>query len=214
MPWDDLAPRPARALGRGLEDVSDLFLPGTNAPDSPRVPVEDPPSPPAARPSVRAGIGVIRRGGSLTKNQLVSTLLEYPDALEPGLQTLGGALPCGPSGVIDVLALDRLNRIVVIDVDTTLVDQLLLRGMSHLDWASRHIAILLRLHPRATIDGAQAPRLVLVAPRFSETLMSAVSQLTRGSVTLFRYHAVAINGGTGVLFEPLGDERDAAESVP
>jgi hypothetical protein len=158
---------------------------------------------------------VLRRGGNLTKDQLVSTLLECPDALEPGLQTLGGTLPCGPSGVIDALALDRLNRIVVIDVDMTLVDQLLLRGMGHLNWASRHIGILQRLHPHATIDGTQAPRLVLVAPRFSETLMGAVGQLTRGSVRLFRYQSVAINGGIGVLFEPLGDEPgDAAGSVP
>ena len=64
----------------------------------------------------------------------MATLLECQEALESGMQTLGAAVSCSPYGEIDLLAVDRVNRLTIVDVETTVGDSLLLRGMNHVDW--------------------------------------------------------------------------------
>ena len=106
------------------------------------------------------------------------------------------------------MALDSLKQLTVIDVDTTPGDALLLRGISHVDWVARNVPNLRRMYQKCAIDSPQQPRLLLVAPAFSPILRSAVRQLTRPMVTCFKYHAVAIFDGTGIVLEQLCDEYD------
>ena len=202
------ADRATRSLGRGLEEVSHLFLPATPA-IGPDAQAEDrTPEREEARPAARAGVAVLRRSAALAKNQLVATLLECQDALENGMRALGSAVSCSPYGEIDLLALDSLNQLTVIDVDTTPGNELLLRGISHVDWVVRNVPNLRRMYQKCEIDAPQQPRLLLVAPAFSPMLRSAIRQLTRPMVTCFKYHAVAIFDGTGIVLEQLRDDYD------
>ena len=121
---------------------------------------------------------------------------------------LAAAVPCRPYGEIDLLALDCFDRLTVVEVDTSVGDSSLIRGISHVDWVSRNVATLQRMYPRATIDGSLQPRLVLVVPRLSPTLRSAVRQLASTRVACVRYHTVAMPTGTGILLEPFRDEDD------
>jgi hypothetical protein len=203
---DTRVARPTRPLGRGLEDVSHLFL--SAARETPaHAGVEDlaiePPAP------VRAGVAVLRPGATLIKDQLMATLLECQNALENGMRALEAAVSCGPYGEIDLLALDACNRLTVVDADTTPGDGLLLRGMGHIDWVTRNAAIVRRMCTNWPIDSAQSPRLILVAPRFSPLLRAAVRQ-TGPQVACYRYLPVAIFGRTAILVERLRDDDDEA----
>ena len=212
MPPDDGSPsksaveRSTKALGRGLEDISHLFLTATGKTEV-RTPLAGfVPEQPAGRPAARAGVAVLRPGTELAKDQLTATLLECQDALEHGMRALEAAVSCSPYGEIDLMALDRFNQLTVIDVDTTEGDSLLLRGISHVDWVTRNLATLQRIFRNWAIDSSRQPRLILVAPRFSPFLRSAVRQLTGPNVACFKYHTVATFGGTGILIERLCDE--------
>ena len=118
------------------------------------------------------------------------------------------AVPCRPYGEIDLLGLDCFDRLTVVEIDTSAGDLSLVRGISHVDWVSRNLATLQRLYPRATIDGSQEPRLVLVVPRWSPTLRSAVRQLASSRVACVRYHTVAMPNGTGILLEAFRDDSE------
>src|SRR5262249_49406122 len=131
--------RTPKALGRGLGEISHLFLsPATQTSPPPQTsPTTQTPAPPpvdavapeqpAGRPPARAGVAVLRPGAGLPKDQVTATLLECQDALEGGMRAFGAAVSCSPYGEIDLLAMDCLNQLTVIDVDTTLGDSLLLR---------------------------------------------------------------------------------------
>jgi Holliday junction resolvase-like predicted endonuclease len=196
----ETASRSTRALGRGLEDVSHLFLSGAG--EASAQGGEDPRS--TSGPALpRAGIAVLRPGAGLLKDQLRVTLVEYPDALESGLRVLGAAIPCNPYGEIDVLALDRSNQLVIVEVLTTLGDELFLPGISHVDWVARNRANVQRMYPTRAIDLARLPRLILVAPRFSPLTRSAIRQLTGPAIACFKYHSVTLSARTGILIEQL-----------
>jgi hypothetical protein len=207
--------RSTRPLGRGLEEISHLFLSGPREPQpqlqpsADRLRVHDPASTrPAVQPASRAGMAVLRRGAPPTKEQLTTTLMECQDAIQKGMQTLGSDVPCNPYGEIDLLALDRFNRLTVVEVETSPGDLMLLRGMSHVNWVWQNVLNMQRMYPAVTIDTSEYPELVLVAPGFSPVLRSAVQHMSSPTVTCLRYHAVAIASGTGILFEHLRDADD------
>jgi hypothetical protein len=216
-----------RALGRGLEDVSHLFL-SVPPPEQPvavcreqavlptrdrlatlsreqpgNVAAGQRAAPPESRP--RAGLGVLRPGLELTRDQLTATLLECGDALERGMQPLGAAVSCSPYGTIDVLAVDCFNQLTVIDVDTAVGDGLLPRGISHVDWATHNMTTVRRMFEKWAIDASEPPRLALVAPAFSPFVRSAVRQIKGPHITCFRYLTASMSGGTAVLFEQVCD---------
>src|SRR5262245_54314568 len=191
-----------RALGRGLEDISHLFL---SVP--PEQPValcrEQPVASPLPRP--RAGLGVLRSGGEITRHQLTATLLECGDALEQGMHALGIAVSCSPYGTIDVIAFDSYNQLTVIDVDAALGDGLLARGISHVGWATRNMTTVQRMFEKWEIDASGPPRLALVAPTFSPLVLGAVRQIKGPRITCFRYLTATMSSSTAVLFEQVCD---------
>jgi hypothetical protein len=182
---------PDRPLGRGLEEVSHLFLSHRTG-ESPA-------------PRARAGITVLR-SAPITRDRLASILMECDGALEEGLRPIDAKVPCPPCGEIDLLALDRASRLTIIDFETTFNDGLLLRGLGHFDWLVRNMPNVQRMYRGQALNVSLPPRLVLLAPQFSALLRSVARQITRPPIDWVRYHTVDASGGPGVLFEPVAGE--------
>jgi hypothetical protein len=187
--------RSDRPLGRGLEDVSHLFL-------SQRVPEPERSSPP---PTPRGGVTLLR-AASVSKERLAGVLREFAGALEDGLKPIDANIPCHPCGEIDLLAMSRSSQLTIIDADTTANDSLLLRGMGHFDWVVRNMPNLRRMYREHAVNFSFQPRLVLLAPQFSVLVQSAARLITSPQIQWIRYHAVDAAGGPGILFEPVAAE--------
>jgi hypothetical protein len=193
--------RGSRPLGRGLEDISYLFLSGAAAVPSVEPAAEAASNQTTARPAGVTALSVLRHGTPLTKGQLTATLSECRSALTEDLLAVGEGIVCSPYGEIDLLAVDHTYRLTIIDVQTMLDDGLVARGLSHVDWASRNVATVKRLYPDWVIDVSRQPRLVLVAPRFSLALRSGIRQISAPAISCFRYCEVELSGAAGILVE-------------
>ena len=198
---------PGRPLGRGLEDVSHLFLsPRIDVPTGAGVPVLAP-EPESSAPHAHPRNAVPLRPVQVTRDRLADILpLDWSGALEEGLRTVDARIPCQPCGEIDVLAVDRASKLTIIDFDTTVNDGLLLRGLGHVDWIVRNAPSVQRMCPVHGVDFSLSPRLILLAPQFSPQLRRVMRQLTRPQIQWVRYHAVATPTGLGILFEPVTGE--------
>jgi hypothetical protein len=198
--------RADKPLGRGLDDVSHLFLSPKSAEPSalehaaPRT-VERPPVPPASR----GGVALLRPA-TLSRDRLPALVAELAGALEDGLRTLDTNIPCHPCGEIDVLAVSRTGHVTIVDVDAAANDALLARGLAHFHWVVRNMPNLRRMYREPAINFALQPRLVLLAPQFSALLRSMARQLSGPPVQWVRYHAVESAGGPAVLFEPVAGD--------
>ena len=176
------AGRPDKPLGRGLEDVSHLFL-------SQRIDEavareqswSRSPARSSSQSEIHAGSVLLRPCRSFTKDRLAAALREFDGALEEGMRGIDTNVPCDPDE-IDVLALDRTNQLTIVDFDTASNDGLLLRGIAHFDWAVRNIANLGRMYRGQAINLSLPPRLFLVAPQFSPLLKSVARQITRPQI--------------------------------
>lgn len=201
-----LQPEPDRPLGRGLEDVSHVFLShkgdeggsepiGERRLERPLPREKTPPSPLLLRPSA-----------VVTREQVAAALKEFEGGLEPGLRGLDAGIPCAPHDEIDLLAIDRANQLTIVDFDITSSDDLLIRGLGHFDWALGNVPNLRRMFRGQPINFSLEPRLVLLAPQFSSRIMCVARQLTRPRISWVRYHFVETPGGAGIFFEPLSQE--------
>jgi hypothetical protein len=190
-----------------LEDISHLFLSnrfsGAASPEPTldragpsSLPAETQTAPPAPRTII------LRRQPHLGRDQLCRAVAEFAGALDEGLRPIDARVPSDPSGSdIDVVAVDRANQLVLIDVDATADDGLLLRGTSHFDWVTRNLANVRRMFQGHVIDFAVPPRLILVAPAFSPLMKRAARHMSRPQITWKRYLAVDLAGNTGLLLE-------------
>jgi hypothetical protein len=189
-----------RPLGRGLEDVSHLFL----SPKTGDVPTR---TGAPALSSEAESCAALLRPAHVTRDRLAAILPpDWSGALEDGLRAIDAKMPCHPFGEIDVLAVDRTGRLTIIDFETTPNDSLLLRGLGHVDWILRNTQAVQRMCPGQAFDASLTPRLILLAPQFSPLLRRLMRQLTRPQIHWVRYHAVETPAGPGILFEPVAGE--------
>ena len=193
-----------RPLGRGLEDISHLFL---SARSGGAAANEDPSgSSPQCTTSPRgSGLGAVLLGprASLTRDQLFPLLKQFHRALEEGLTFIDSEIACPPCGTIDLLGLSRSNQLTIIDFDMNANDGLLIRGIGHVDWVTRNMPIIRRLYPGQTINDNLPPALMLVAPQFSPGLRGVARQVARPSIKWVRYYALESSVGLGIFFERL-----------
>jgi hypothetical protein len=190
------AGRPGPPLGRGLEDVSHLFLSGTPPSRSARQAPDD-----GANGAADKAPRLLHGVAALDRPQLVAFVEHHLDALEPGLRAVDTALPCDGCGEIDVLAVDSGHRLVIVDVETGADDRLLLRGLAHFDWVVRNVAILRRLYRAGAIDFSLRPKIFLVAPGVSSTARCAARQISAPRIGWCRYRALATGSGVGIVLD-------------
>ena len=198
------AERSDKPLGRGLEQISHLFLSrrasdlraGDQTPG--RLPesttLQTPERPPTRLLSLQPN-------ASVTKTHLAAMFKEVQGALEDGLRVVDTSVPCHPYGEIDLLAVDRTNRLTVIDFETDISDALLVRGIAHLDWIVHNFSNVRRMHPGYAINVPSQPRLFLLAPKFSSLMLSVARHLNQLQIEWVRYHVLETGDVTGIFFE-------------
>ena len=194
-----------RPLGRGLEDVSHLFLSRKTgeASTSDRAAVSSSESSPA--PGAGGAVAVLRPA-PITRDRLAAILMDLDSGLEDGLRAIDANIPCHPCGEIDLLAVDRTSQLTIIDFETTVNDGLLLRGIGHFDWVARNIPIVQRMYQAHAVNFSLPPRLFLLAPQFSPFLRRVVRQIIRPQIHWVRYHSLDASGGPALLFEAVVGE--------
>jgi len=198
---------PEKPLGRGLEQISHLFLTqklnelraaGDSSPTRGPEPIL---APIPSRQDARSIL--LRPNTSITRTRFIALLREFQGALAEGLRVIDVFLPCHPYGEIDALALDRANQLIIIDFDTAPTDALVLRGLAHCEWLMQNLPLVRRMYSGQTLHSPVPPRLILLAPQFSPMMMGAARQLAQPQIQWVRFHVFDTGGATGVSFEPV-----------
>lgn len=202
--------RERKRLGRGLEDVSHLFL--SESVEEPEAAPEEPgrDEEPEGGPTREGsnGVVVLKPVGAVARDELATALKTQTEVVESGLRVIDENVPGDECGIIDLLAVDSAGQLCIIDVGTATDEALLLRAMSHFDWAVRNMLHLGRLYRAHGVNFALHPRLVLISPDFSTAVRRAARHFNGGHIDLLRYHAFALPDATGVHFEAATVRRD------
>ncbi|MBN2319206.1 MAG: hypothetical protein JXR49_09010 [Acidobacteria bacterium] len=192
--------RTDKHLARSLEDVSHLFLSKENARNgSPDKLSGDSKGQVSPLPGDRPVFLREDRSQPLQKDGLIALLNSNIGILEDGLKTIDTNVSMDSGGPVDLVAVDRFNKLSLIDIDVSGSDALLLRGICHFDWFVRNVPIVRRMYHGRVIDYSAHPRIFLVAPKFSAMFRCAAQRIACTQIHCYLYQITAGSGGTGIL---------------
>lgn len=140
--------------------------------------------------------------------ELENMVKQHIGTIEKGLIYLDSQRPVG-GGRLDVLAMDENKRLVVIELKMREDDYMLMQTLEYLDYINKNkdrIADFYSKQRNVEIEKDVAPRIILIAPSFSETLKKAIVYIDETySVDLFtfRYLKVVDTGKCAPLFLPV-----------
>jgi hypothetical protein len=136
----------------------------------------------------------------VSEKELEDLLVENPDAIEKGMKILGRQIQTD-SGPLDILAVDEDGVLTLIELKNEVDDGQLDQGLRYYDWARTNIQWISRYFKE--VDAEQEPRLILIAPAFSENLRRIVKYVNV-NLDLIEYHAIRLpDGKKGILCRPI-----------
>ncbi len=135
----------------------------------------------------------------ISEKELEDMLKDNLHLIEEGLKFIGNQIVAG-RGPLDILAVDNGGSLVVMELKVVESDDMLVQALDYYDWTLKHIDSVRRMYPRFNVDYEQSPRLILVAPSFTQTLLWRAVYLTI-SPELFTFKCLEADGKRGLLFE-------------
>jgi hypothetical protein len=93
-----------------------------------------------------------------------------------------------PRRPLDVLLVDSGRALVVAELKTVEDDGMLMQALDYFDYVSTNLEGFVRIYKQSNIDVIQLPRLFLIAPSFSQTLLNRCKWIdTEVKISLFTY---------------------------
>ncbi len=107
------------------------------------------------------------------------------DRIEKGLTMICSHVPVDDKTTLDILCHDSDGQLVVLQLNVDEDDNMLLEGIRSLEYVDRFKSFLKATYDKHKINEKKKPRLILIAPSFSETLCHAVEYMQGIQIDLY-----------------------------
>jgi hypothetical protein len=133
----------------------------------------------------------------VSEQQLEDLVRQHVEALEDGLRYIGHQRITN-TGRLDVLLVDSGHSLVIAELKVIDDDGMLFQAIDYYDYVSSHLEALARLYNAFSIDPAQPVRLFLVAPSFSQALITRCKWIDV-PISLFTYKCIRLDGSSDII---------------
>ena len=130
----------------------------------------------------------------VTEPELEELVRLAPDKLAEGLRFIDHQVAT-ERGRLDVLLLDSDNALVVVELKVVEDDGMLVQGIDYYDYVQRNLSAFALAYHQHGVDVSKQPRLLLVAPSFSATLLSRAKWLDL-PISLFTFQCIELGAPT------------------
>jgi hypothetical protein len=125
---------------------------------------------------------------------------ENVEGIEPGLKVIDSRLLLGQAA-IDLVGLDAKGSLVLIALDFTADEGLLLRGMDAYSWCLEYPDTIGRLYPAAEISPARPPRILFIVERLTDAFVRRIKQLRFLEIDCLEFRHLEVNGASALYFD-------------
>jgi len=136
---------------------------------------------------------------------------ENVEGVEPGLKIVDSRLVLGQAA-IDLVGLDGRGSLVLVALDFSADDGLLLRVMDAYSWCLEYPDTLRRLYPMAQAS-SRPPRILFIVEKMTDAFLRRVKQLSYLEIDCFEFRHLEVNGASVVYFDLIERLRKVVESV-
>lgn len=121
------------------------------------------------------------------------------EGVEPGLKVVDSRLLLGQAA-IDLVGLDGKSSLVLIALDFSADDGLLLRVMDAYSWCLEYPDTLRRLYPMAQAP-SRPPRILFIVEKTTDAFLRRIKQLSFLEIDCFQFRHLEVNGASVVYFD-------------
>ena len=104
---------------------------------------------------------------------------------------------------LDILCHDNNGQLVIVQLSVNEDDIMLLHGIQSLDYVDRFKAFLKATYNKHKIDDKEQPRLILIAPSFSDVLRHAVQGMKGIRIDLYEWEYLKLGDHKGLRLQPV-----------
>lgn len=138
-----------------------------------------------------------------SKPELEKIILDELGHVEKGLTVICSNVPINDKTTLDVLCHDENGQLVVMQIAVDEDDDILLQGLQSLNHINNFKSMLKVTYAKHKIDDKAMPRLILVAPSFSETVRNAVKNMQGMQIDLYEWEYLKIGDRKGLRIQPI-----------
>ncbi len=133
----------------------------------------------------------------VSEQQLEDLVRQYVDSLEDGLRYVSHQR-FTDTGRLDVLLADSGHSLVLTELKVVEEDAMLFQAIDYYDYVSSHLEAFARLYSAFSIDPTQPVRLFLIAPSFSQSLITRCKWIDV-PISLFAYKCIRLDGSSEII---------------
>jgi hypothetical protein len=139
---------------------------------------------------------------------------ENVEGIEPGLKVIDSRLLLGQAA-IDLVGLDAKESLVLIALDFTADEGLLLRVMDAYSWCLEYPDTIRRLYPMAQVTSNRPPRILFIVERLTDSFVRRIKQLSFLEIDCLEFRHLEVNGASALYFDLVQRLRrsEAAEAA-
>lgn len=137
------------------------------------------------------------RNVEVSEAQLEDLVRRGPELIEAGLKFIDHQTST-TRGPLDVLFVDSGNALVVAELKIVEDDSMLMQGVDYYDYVVRNLEGFTRAYKPHKIEPGQEPRLFLIAPSFSVTLLNRIKWINI-PVSLFTIQCIEFDDAKGEI---------------
>src|SRR3990167_4598275 len=145
---------------------------------------------------------------------LEKLVAENVEGIEAGLKVIDSRLLLGHAA-IDLVGLDAKGSLVLIALDFTADEALLLRVMDAYSWCLEYPDTIRRLYPMAQIASGRPPRILFIVERLTDSFIRRIKQLSFLEIDCLEFRHLEVNGASALYFDLVQRLRrsEAAEAA-
>lgn len=125
------------------------------------------------------------------------------DQIEKNLTVICNHIPINDKATLDILCHDNNGQLVIVQININEDDVMLLHGIQSLDYVDKFKSFLKATYNKNNINDKEKPRLILIAPSFSDAVKLAAQSMKGIQVDLYEWEYLKLGDHKGLRLQPI-----------
>jgi hypothetical protein len=138
-----------------------------------------------------------------SRQELEQLITNEINKVEKDLTVICGNIPVNDKATLDILCHDDNGQLVIVQLSVEENDAMFLHGIQSIDYVDKFKSFLKATYNKHKIDDKAKPRLILIAPRFSDALRLAAEGMKGIRVDLYEWEYLKLGDHKGLHLQPI-----------
>jgi len=137
------------------------------------------------------------------EKELQQIIISELHTIEKDLTVICTGVRIDDKTILDILCHDQNGQLVVLQLAMNRDDNIAFEGLRCLEYIERVKGLLMATYNNTKINIAEKPRLIIVAPSFSETMLNLVKYINGVKIDLYEWEYLKISDKKGLCVHPV-----------